>query len=69
MLDTIVHFAEKPHVDFSITGSDTFIKNYIIEIYSLLKADKKAWLEISNHSTITLFSQFQTAHSEFQKTS
>jgi dTDP-glucose 4,6-dehydratase len=49
-VDTIVHFAAESHVDRSITGPDAFIETNILGTYSLLKAAKKVWLDITKEN-------------------
>lgn len=44
-IDTLVHFAAKPHVDHSIYGSDAFLKTNIDGTHGLLKAAKTVWLD------------------------
>jgi dTDP-glucose 4,6-dehydratase len=47
-IDTIVHFAAESHVDRSITGPDAFVTTNVVGTHSLLKAAKKAWLDMGS---------------------
>ncbi len=50
-LDTIVHFAAESHVDRSISGPDAFIDANVIGTHSLLKAARRAWLDLKSVPT------------------